>query len=425
MRLAFLRWGRIGGWWGLLVCAAVAASLGCEQADDAPPRRESFPPSGFVQYDSAGIEISATAGWAAETPLGWVLEETPDLVIGGEDQAGRQFYSIRGVVQLPDGGIVLLDGSSRELRFFDGNGQLRHRFGRKGKGPGEFQAPYLVPTPGSDSLLVFDGALRRFHWISNDGEGYRLVTPEQRWPTARPPLGARGSLLFTHSRISSRPRAVGLDPDTLRFTWVDLLTGRTEATATSVVIGRSFVTFISREGVPHSMAIPFVSLDPPVVVLPTGGLVGDPRGELREYDTKGVLRRIVRVEGMGRPVTPETLEAFIDFRVERSSRSRAGLREDYSKMPVPDTLPMFASLHLDEEGWVWAESYEFDPGRSRTATVFDRTGRARGAIRLPAGLTIHEIGTDFVLGVWKDEWGVEFVRRYRLRRNPADSDPAG
>ena len=34
---------------------------------------------------------------------------------------------------------------------------------------------------------------------------------------------------------------------------------------------------------------------------------------------------------------------------------------------------------------------------------------------LPAGFRPHEIGLDYLLGVWKDELGVEYVQLYDLK----------
>ena len=85
-------------------------------------------------------------------------------------------------------------------------------------------------------------------------------------------------------------------------------------------------------------------------------------------------------------------------------------------MPIPVTLPAFQSLQIDEVGWLWAEVYEWDPVQPREWMVFDPEGRAHGTIRTPAGLEVHRIGDDFILGVWLDELRVEHVRRYTLRR---------
>jgi hypothetical protein len=76
----------------------------------------------------------------------------------------------------------------------------------------------------------------------------------------------------------------------------------------------------------------------------------------------------------------------------------------------------FNSLQVDEEGWLWAEVYEWKPAQPVEWILFDPAGRARGSIKTPPGLEVHRIGEDFLLGVWKDDLDVEYVKRYRLRR---------
>jgi hypothetical protein len=48
--------------------------------------------------------------------------------------------------------------------------------------------------------------------------------------------------------------------------------------------------------------------------------------------------------------------------------------------------------------------------------VFDPQGEARGVVWTPPGLDVLSIGDEHVLGVWRDELGLEYVRRYRIRR---------
>ena len=52
--------------------------------------------------------------------------------------------------------------------------------------------------------------------------------------------------------------------------------------------------------------------------------------------------------------------------------------------------------------------------QSTTWDVFDPTGRWLGPVRMPTGLRITDIGSDYVLGVWRDADDVEHVRMYEL-----------
>jgi hypothetical protein len=56
------------------------------------------------------------------------------------------------------------------------------------------------------------------------------------------------------------------------------------------------------------------------------------------------------------------------------------------------------------------------PAASPTYLVIDRGGRAAARVNLPRGFAVHHIGSDFVIGVRRDDDGVEHVARYALQR---------
>ncbi len=85
-------------------------------------------------------------------------------------------------------------------------------------------------------------------------------------------------------------------------------------------------------------------------------------------------------------------------------------------MPIPDSLPAFRSIRVDQEGWVWAELYTWDTTKPLSWMIFDPSGQAQGVLETPPGIEVQSIGYDFVLGVSRDEFGVESVHRYRLQR---------
>jgi len=161
--------------------------------------------------------------------------------------------------------------------------------------------------------------------------------------------------------------------------------------------------------------------------------------ELREYDRQGTLRRILRVAD--RPLRPVT-EAMIDAELASLDEAIRGSVRD--ELPIPDSLPVFATMVVDARGWLWAEryrpircrtfpwnrvyycdpdQYEVDQVEPREWMVFDPQGRARGVMRTPPGLDVLSISDEHVLGVWRDELGLEYVRRYRIRRE--DAAPVG
>ena len=46
--------------------------------------------------------------------------------------------------------------------------------------------------------------------------------------------------------------------------------------------------------------------------------------------------------------------------------------------------------------------------------VFSPDGHLLGQVEVPAGLQVHEIGDDYLLGVQRDEFDVPYVLRFPL-----------
>ena len=161
--------------------------------------------------------------------------------------------------------------------------------------------------------------------------------------------------------------------------------------------------------------VPFVARPSAAVTRHGAFITRGHRSGIREYGADGRLVRILRVEGKARPVTEEMIEE----RVEHNSvlYPKGDWARLFDEMPIPDTLPDYQTLRMDEEGWLWAEEFGWDPSEPAKWTVFDPSGQAQGFIVLPPGLEVLWIGSDAVLGVWMDEFDVEYVHRYRLERN--------
>jgi hypothetical protein len=100
----------------------------------------------------------------------WVLSEVPLLEIGvreGEDP--YQLHRVRGSVRLEDGRVVVLNGGSQELRYFDPEGRFLKSVGGMGEGPGEFRGPAGLRRTHDGNLQVWDGSLMRVSIFDPEG----------------------------------------------------------------------------------------------------------------------------------------------------------------------------------------------------------------------------------------------------------------
>ncbi len=96
-------------------------------------------------------------------PTEWELVEDLRLDANAED-----FSAIGWVFVGPKGEIVVPEPQDTRLRVYDSSGTLVSMIGRKGEGPGEFQA--VVPVFWSaDTLVVWDVELNRGTYLLTDG----------------------------------------------------------------------------------------------------------------------------------------------------------------------------------------------------------------------------------------------------------------
>ena len=292
--------------------------------DNSERGGESSLPSGFSQWDSAGVAISVTQSPGARAPIGWEVDSVPDLVLGAGSDPDRQFFRIGGLRALSNGGVLVVDGGSRELRFFDSEGHRTNRVGRKGEGPGEFDRPMLVHTVGTDSLLLWDAQLRRFQLFSIDGQDHRTISLKNRWPGGgRPPVGAIGPWMLVEVREAMKRaerRKSGTLEQEVGYVWLEPATGVELSIASfSTISGYSTV----KPGRPPEISlIPFSSWPAATVTTGAALITEGRRSEVREYDLKGALQRIFRVPEAGRPVTKEMIEGALDLETAANVASR-------------------------------------------------------------------------------------------------------
>ena len=141
--------------------------------------------------------------------------------------------------------------------------------------------------------------------------------------------------------------------------------------------------------------------------------------------TTAILRRDVPV----REVTGEHVEAFVEWMAHRnvvyggySEEQAEASKPGWRKRPMSSTLPVLESILLDAAGNLWVEPHTVYGEAKPPPDVYAPDGTWLGTVALPSGrggLSASgglEIGDDYVLGVWRDEQGVEYVRMYSLEK---------
>lgn len=125
---------------------------------------DASPPGRFVVYrDSADVRIVESLQPRWSDGEAWSIDSIPvlDLSESGDGPA-HEFYRIRDVITLRDGAIAVASYSSSDIRVFSGDGKHLRTYGRKGRGPGEFDRLLSIHEMPGDSILAFDSWLGRF-----------------------------------------------------------------------------------------------------------------------------------------------------------------------------------------------------------------------------------------------------------------------
>jgi hypothetical protein len=139
--------------------------------------------------------------------------------------------------------------------------------------------------------------------------------------------------------------------------------------------------------------------------------------ERRSWD--GALRAIIRLARPRVPATPAQMEASRDAlrrraSAERNPNLRQALERRVLEVQFAPTFPAYFALETDAEGNLWVQEYTPRIGEGRLWSVFDTAGSYLGDVEMPQGLSVLQIGEDFVLGLWLDADDVEHVRVHPL-----------
>ncbi len=418
--------------------------------------------------DSAGVEII----WAAPASDGpgavgqCVLGEEPSAVIGGPAGEEGALHEVESVVQLPDGRIAVANAGSGQIKVFSETGEHLYLVGQLGDGPGDFRSLAMLGVHGN-RILAYDSMPSRITMLDFEGKlvdttqvefGSRLYDETGGWVSGievargMPAVGWLGSGILVLKETESACRncdglvygksvqqmesvadlmLVGLDgslvarledfpgddwavlkevselssaelPQRLRDSFpvaegFSIVWGdggfRTESESVTTPYSRSFQAAVGR-------------------TLVVAGHTAT--AEVRYFDADGRLVRILRRSTPPRRVGGTTKEAWILEQTEGlDPPQRERRRAELASVEFPEFAPAFKSLALDGRERLWVEEFS-GSGTSAAGrwTVYGEDGASFGVVATPPGFRPASFGADYVLGVWEDDLGVEYVQKY-------------
>ncbi|MXX55125.1 MAG: hypothetical protein F4Z44_04985, partial [Gemmatimonadetes bacterium] len=379
--------GLRAAFWALVGACIFGAS--CTPTRDAPPLA--------VERDSAGIAIVESFSPAWGDTARWRVGAEPllDLAESGTGDA-HEFYRVRNVTRLPDGGIVVVNRGSAEIRKFTANGAFVGSIGGYGEGPGEFSNLQQVELVG-DSMLVRD--VRR---VALFGPDLRHVRTLPLHPGARS-LHYLDSGALVAPVIMDYPEEHGL----VRAPEVLLAYDLEGARRDSIGATRGSEEYVTD-------ALMGSPLFGKTSVLDTHGdrifLGSSDYMQVEEVDANGDTLRIFRIPDYPLTLTPEEVRAERNLRLNPPlppgvTSLPPPIVEAVEGMPSPETRPAYADMLVDPTGAVWLRPFlgSSEQGGPEHWLVFGADGSWLGSVQMPENLLVREIGVDEILGVWTSE----------------------
>ncbi|HUG39405.1 MAG TPA: 6-bladed beta-propeller [Longimicrobiales bacterium] len=369
-----------------------------------------------VARDSAGVRIVESSGsrWGAEDA--WRLGE-PALTIGRrEGEEAYLFHGIAGAKRLSDGRIVVADAASNQLRFFDAEARFLGAVGRAGDGPGEYRFMSALAVLAGDTLAVTD--LAGITILDPDGAYARTIRMGMAGERMAHALGllAGGAILGASGSRGFGPADAGtVIRDTLRF-----YAFRPDGAFVREVVA---LPGAERWGLAAGGRYSF-----PYVPFAGGPVWAAGRdhfhvgtgvdADLRVYGEEGGLERVSRWEVPARQVTDEDRAALRSHLLASARTDNARRRDEtfLAEAPQAERMPRYQAAVVDAEQNVWLERYRAPWEAGPIWDIIDPGGAWLGAVETPPRFEIRQIGPDFVLGTWRDEADVAYVRVYALMK---------
>lgn len=361
------------------------------------------------------------------TTATWTVSGEPRFAIGGTDmRENYQLFRVRGATMLSDGRLVVGNSGSSELRYFSSDGDYLSASGGDGEGPGEMRSLMeIVPLDG-DSLLTLSFRPGFIRW-GPDGEyidsqlidlwsvGVPCRIGEGNWHGL--PDGSMLTLYednFAPSGCPAAPpspyRATGLiartDLNTGQFDTLAILPGTERNLPNYRVFGKMLEiawdatsVYASDTGAPEILKLGMNGDTLAVWPTPFEAEVipaEAKRQEIREFERDGAIVR-------GEPyIYPEHYP-----RVGRLLLARTG---ELWVMAYPPVLDPISSPQLTN-----ASFFRVEEGGARWR-VLDQSGAVIADVRTPEGVFPLEVGSDYLIGLSRDDTDLETVAVYDLVR---------
>jgi hypothetical protein len=355
------------------------------------------------------------------------LHAVEDLRIGSVEGDGPDVFGwISGIAVDDAGRILVADMQANEVRVFDAEGAFRFRIGRHGGGPGEFSSPCCLAIAPDGRLWVRDNGNARYVAFEIDADGATAVrTIRMQHSDANRHVATTFDDAGRLIDIGSRPDPLTGTPRTIRFHMMSDGTPAQEVVAPAAPNPDALVHRVPVQTGNATFVRFFHQPFGPRHLLAHGpeGAIADAVSsayEVRWHAADGSLLHVIaRPDVVGPSLTPEQRQ-----RGDSLIASFAAAAGGPMPFTLPDRQPPIGALRFDASGRLWVQRTA-PPGEPRPVDIYDRDGRLAAQLELPAGLDLEYgvVRPDLLVGVSRDELGVDYLVRLRLTQWLSASAP--
>ncbi|HEV2147541.1 MAG TPA: 6-bladed beta-propeller [Longimicrobiaceae bacterium] len=356
------------------------------------------------------------------------LRTTPVFAVGtAEGRDHEMFTRVDQVAFDRNDNLYVLDGGGNRVLVFDPAGRFVRQVGKKGGGPGEFQAPVGLAVQSDGALAVADLARRSYSLFGPDGKYLRSVPFAEEWM----PMAVGSGAMAAHPRggvvAAVRPApAMRLDGAARRadvrstpIFWQPFTAGAEPVRLFDAPTELNVQSQASQQPgggqrVSFRTSVPVFSPRVNWGVRPGGGLVVShtPGYTLKVLDAEGRVERYVQRPVRTRKVTERDRSRERERR-RQSMLSGEGMRvtvvggsggaaprvpgiskEEIEEMvrtlEFAETIPAIQNLRVDGAGRLWVERTGEAWGEPGPIDVVGADGRYLGTVtgqRLPAAFS--------------------------------------
>ena len=343
-----------------------------------------------------------------------VLADEPLVRIGVIDGPVEYIFGdVTGAIRLEDGGVVIVDEQSHNVRRYDAGGRHVWTSGQAGEGPGDFGGLRLVPGCPGAAIRVFDWHNNRITELDQDGKvvDTRGLNAAGVPPYGEPACTPDGDLVFAPWPDHDRTVAAGE-----HHRWemeLSLARGDRVVTLRSGIPGTDRTRSTGGSG-PRSWGRSMV-----FAVAPTGVWYGSGDDyELEHVDWTGRVTRVARWAGPDLEITSGHLDRYLEFRLARYDEPEQRRRFERERWPdirdgLPERFPAYEALLSLPDGSLWITTYGWRSS-DQELHLLDADGVWIRRLVIPAGPTVLDAGPDWVLLLERGELDVQSVAVYRL-----------